>query len=345
MDEDRVQRLAEPTDGGVPFGRQRHDDRDAWSGGGSARDGGTNRPQGRGALRGPEPLDQRLERWVNRGLDLVDGVSGARPGGRFSGIRSRDTAGGIGGGLGSRTGDAPGGAGQLRQGRSDGASAVFRPGRLGRWVEERLDWLLDEDGEDDWREPWQEPSARPAATGPLPWGSAPRAAAAGDGSGGWRELRPERLSRPAAAEPAAAPLAGAAWEANRAAVPSMGPSRRGLEAISRRGSSGGSAAPVNPVAGWGAAGSMSASGRPPAAPPMPPQDRMPSAAPPAEPNSGESRPDHDDWPDEASFSVTRWRRPPAERPADPLARPEAPPPDGGRDQGGGRPLPRSSRRR
>ena len=34
--------------------------------------------------RGSEPLDQRLERWVSRGRELVDGVSGARPGARPS---------------------------------------------------------------------------------------------------------------------------------------------------------------------------------------------------------------------------------------------------------------------
>ena len=29
---------------------------------------------------GPEPLEQRLDRWVSRGRELVDGVAGARPG-------------------------------------------------------------------------------------------------------------------------------------------------------------------------------------------------------------------------------------------------------------------------
>lgn len=80
----------------------------------------------RGADRGADPLDQRLDRWMSAGRQLVDGVSGARPGGRN------------------------------REGRAAG-----RPGfeGLGRWVEDRLDWLLEED--DDWREPWQQ--QRPSA--------------------------------------------------------------------------------------------------------------------------------------------------------------------------------------
>lgn len=86
--------------------------------------------------RSSDPLDRRLDRWLDTGRQLVDGVSGARPGGR----RSVD--------------------------RVDGAS---RLDAVGRWVGDRIDWLLDE--EEDWREPpevqqndhlqsWQ--SSRPA---------------------------------------------------------------------------------------------------------------------------------------------------------------------------------------
>jgi hypothetical protein len=60
-----------------------------------------------------------LDRLVSAGRQLVDGVSGARPG-----ARSRNR-------------------GEGR--RLDG---------LGRWVENKLDWILE--AEDDWREPWQE---------------------------------------------------------------------------------------------------------------------------------------------------------------------------------------------
>ncbi|MCP9803149.1 hypothetical protein KBY75_06160 [Cyanobium sp. T1G-Tous] len=60
-----------------------------------------------------------LDRLVSAGRQLVDGVSGARPGSR-SGNRGEGR-------------------------RLDG---------LGRWVENKLDWILED--EDDWREPWQE---------------------------------------------------------------------------------------------------------------------------------------------------------------------------------------------
>jgi len=90
-----------------------------------------NTPPPRERLRrGPDPLEQGFDRLVSAGRQLVDGVSGARPG--------------------SRT--APRGA---QRGGED-----RRPGldRLGRWVEDKLDWILDED--EDWREPWQEPAPR-----------------------------------------------------------------------------------------------------------------------------------------------------------------------------------------
>lgn len=81
--------------------------------------------------RGPDPLEQGLDRLVSKGRQLVDGVSGARPG-------SRPPA----RGTGRRSGSLP------------------RLDDLGRWVEDKLDWILDD--EDDWREPWQEqpPSRR-----------------------------------------------------------------------------------------------------------------------------------------------------------------------------------------
>ena len=73
--------------------------------------------------RSPDPFDRRLDRWLDTGRQLVDGVSGARPGRR--GVD-----------------------------RFDGAS---RLDAVGRWVGDRIDWLLDE--EDDWRES-SDPSSR-----------------------------------------------------------------------------------------------------------------------------------------------------------------------------------------
>jgi hypothetical protein len=80
------------------------------------------RPGSRSSLR-PE---QGIERLVSAGRQLVDGVSGARPGSR-------------------------------KAGREPGSGPGVRPrlGDLGRWVEDKLDWILED--EDDWREPWQEP--------------------------------------------------------------------------------------------------------------------------------------------------------------------------------------------
>ena len=86
--------------------------------------------------RSPDPLDRRLDRWLDTGRQLVDGVSGARPG-----RRSLD--------------------------RLDGAS---RLDAMGRWVGDRIDWLLDE--EDDWREvsersqSWQSARPKPAEVSP-----------------------------------------------------------------------------------------------------------------------------------------------------------------------------------
>jgi hypothetical protein len=76
------------------------------------------------ARRGSDPLEQGIDRLVSAGRQLVDGVSGARPGSR-------------------------------KPARGATASPGMRPrlGELGRWVEDKLDWILEDD--DDWREPWQ----------------------------------------------------------------------------------------------------------------------------------------------------------------------------------------------
>ena len=83
------------------------------------------RPERRSARR-PEPgLEQRLDQWVSAGRQLVDGVAGARPGSR-AGARS----------------------------------SGLRLDHLGRWVEDKLDWLLED--EDGWRESWEgQPAAQP----------------------------------------------------------------------------------------------------------------------------------------------------------------------------------------
>jgi len=67
-----------------------------------------------------------LDRLVSAGRQLVDGVSGARPGSRSAN-------------------------------RGEGR----RLAGLGRWVENKLDWILED--EDDWREPWQETRPEPSS--------------------------------------------------------------------------------------------------------------------------------------------------------------------------------------
>ena len=63
--------------------------------------------------------DRRFDQFLETGRQLVDGVSGRRPGQRPGGRRS---------GLDLDS--------------------------VGRWVGEKVEWLLEE--EDDWQEPWQE---------------------------------------------------------------------------------------------------------------------------------------------------------------------------------------------
>ena len=76
-----------------------------------------------GESRNEPRLDQRLDQWVSAGRQLVDGVSGARPGSRPAG-----RAGGL------------------------------KLDHLGRWVEDKLDWLLED--EEGWRESWEQPQPR-----------------------------------------------------------------------------------------------------------------------------------------------------------------------------------------
>ena len=70
------------------------------------------------------PRDRRLDHWLETGRQFVDGVSGRRPGQRRSAL-DLDS--------------------------------------VGRWVGEKVDWLLEE--EDDWREPWQETKEKVISSG------------------------------------------------------------------------------------------------------------------------------------------------------------------------------------
>jgi hypothetical protein len=119
--------------------------------------------------RGSDPLEQRFDRLVSAGRQLVDGVSGARPGSR-----------------------------------SSGRPGLPRLDGLGRWVEDKLDWILEE--EDDWREPWQEASPQPRSDDFRP---EPRA-----------EIRPRRRPLEAISRRRAAPQPpeAAEWPSDEAFV-------------------------------------------------------------------------------------------------------------------------------
>ena len=70
-----------------------------------------------------ERRDRRLDTWIETGRQFVDGVSGRRPGQRRSN---------------------------------------FDLDSVGRWVGDKVEWLLEDD--DAWREPWQE-NDRPMRSG------------------------------------------------------------------------------------------------------------------------------------------------------------------------------------
>ena len=65
--------------------------------------------------------DRRLDQWIETGRQLVDGVAGTRPGRRSSG----------------------------------GARPSMDLETVGRWVGDKIDWLMDE--EEDWRDPVEPP--------------------------------------------------------------------------------------------------------------------------------------------------------------------------------------------
>ncbi len=74
-----------------------------------------NRNQSR--QRSREPLDRRMDKWIQTGKQVVDGVAGNRPGQRRSGWKDKEAS-----------------------------AANFK--KVGRWVEEKIDWFFED--EDDW---------------------------------------------------------------------------------------------------------------------------------------------------------------------------------------------------
>lgn len=66
--------------------------------------------------RSRDSLDRRMDQWIQTGKQVVDGVSGNRPG--------------------------------LRRGEREGRSNGTNFENVGRWVEEKIDWFFEDD--DDW---------------------------------------------------------------------------------------------------------------------------------------------------------------------------------------------------
>jgi hypothetical protein len=73
-----------------------------------------NRNQNR--QRSRAPLDRRMDKWIQTGKQVVDGVAGNRPGQRRGRWQDKET------------------------------SANFE--KVGRWMEEKIDWFFEDD--DDW---------------------------------------------------------------------------------------------------------------------------------------------------------------------------------------------------
>ena len=84
----------------------------------------------RSRQRSDDPLDRRLDQWLETGRQLVDGVAGTRPGSRSS------------------------------AGRGGSRSTATSLDAVGRWVGDKIDWLLDE--EDDWGGSWDSPRSSQA---------------------------------------------------------------------------------------------------------------------------------------------------------------------------------------
>ena len=70
--------------------------------------------------RSRDPLERRMDQWIETGRQFVDGVAGNRPGQR------------------------------RRSGQPIGSSLD----NVGRWVGDKIDWFFEE--EDDWVEPWEQ---------------------------------------------------------------------------------------------------------------------------------------------------------------------------------------------
>jgi hypothetical protein len=244
---------------------------------------------------GPDRLEQGIDRLMSAGRQLVDGVSGARPG-------SRPPARG--------------------EGRT--AGSLPRLEGLGRWVENKLDWILED--EDDWREPWQDPrpAGRPEA----------RQEARLEG---WPEARPEASQE---ARPELRSNGRTEFRSESRSKSRSEPRLQSRSDASRDFAAG------NP----GSAAAASTSSGPSAWATAPPSQRRGRRPLEAISRRGGAAADQD-WPDDDSFLVPRWQRPePATTNTSVNTAVESPATESVTTESSataarGRALPRSSRRR
>ncbi len=89
----------------------------------------SSRPRSQRYQGSRQSLDRRVDKWIETGRQVVDGVAGNRPGMR-----------------------------RLNPSRLSGSSLE----KVGRWVGDKLDWFLEED--DAWIEPWQAKTQSPMSS-------------------------------------------------------------------------------------------------------------------------------------------------------------------------------------
>ena len=78
----------------------------------------SNQNQNRSRQRSRAPLDRRMDKWIETGKQVVDGVAGNRPG--------------------------------QKRGRWQNKTTAPNFEKVGRWMEEKIDWFFEDD--DDWLE-------------------------------------------------------------------------------------------------------------------------------------------------------------------------------------------------
>lgn len=313
---------------------------------------GSGDPSRRGRRRQGSPTaGGTFDQWMVAGRQLVNGVSGARPGSRA-------------------------------QARGAGGRAGARPGLdgLGRWVGERFDWFLE--GDDDWPEPWQErpsPQEREAQAPPArrssgfpadePFRAGSREPFGRSALGRTPEPASEwNRSREIGREPgsgrdprldgASERRGGATASAARSSGPAPAPARSATSGSPGSGSPsyGGNTSPGS--RGSGSSGHADNTSTGAGSPGSGGRRALEAISRRSAPLLPPAASDTDDWPEDDNFRLPRWQRPSgaagggepprslppaAAAPSPPAAPPASAGPAPARTPQ--RPLPRSSRRR